>query len=56
MDTTGGSVQVARRLREAYPADLDLGAWEIGRRWCHAFDPDHERCPLSAICPRKDAS
>jgi len=56
MDRTGGSVQVARRLHEAYPADLDLGAWEIGRRWCHAFDPDHEQCPLSAICPRRDAS
>jgi endonuclease III len=37
MDRTGGSVQVARCLREAYPADLDLGAWEIGRRWCHAL-------------------
>jgi endonuclease III len=56
MDRAGRSVQVARRLKEAYPADLDLGSWEIGRRWCHAISPDHEQCPLSAICPRRDAS
>ena len=56
MDRTGGSIHVARRWREEYPADLDLGAWEIGRRWCHAIGPDHERCALSAVCPRRGAS
>ncbi len=53
MDRAGGSVQVARRLKEAYPADLDLGSWQIGRTWCHASNPDHAGCPLSAMCPRR---
>jgi endonuclease III len=56
MDRSGRSIQVARQLREAYPAELDLGSWEIGRRWCHASDPDHEQCVLSALCPHRHIS
>jgi endonuclease III len=55
MDRAGRSVEIARRLKSSHPAALDLGSWEIGRRWCYAISPDHDRCPLSAICPRRNA-
>jgi endonuclease III len=55
MAGAGASVQTARQLSTSYPATLDLGVWEIGRRWCHAAAPNHEQCALSKVCPRRDA-
>jgi endonuclease III len=48
----GLSLGAARELSADYPGDLDLGAWEIGRRWCHATYPAHADCPLGGICPQ----
>ncbi|MCX7918507.1 MAG: hypothetical protein N3A72_02635 [bacterium] len=48
----GSSVFAARLHSPNYPAALDLGAWTIGKNWCHAKVPNHEGCPIMAICPK----
>lgn len=45
-------VAVARALHPERPGELDLPAWDIGRRWCRPTDPDCPTCPLTAACAR----
>jgi len=45
------TVEVARKLNPIFPGELDWPAWEIGRRWCFATNPDCGSCPLTAVCP-----
>ncbi|MFB3897590.1 MAG: hypothetical protein ACE14V_14950 [bacterium] len=50
--SAGKSVFAARLHSPDYPAVLDLGAWTIGKEWCHANLPNHKSCPLADICPQ----
>jgi endonuclease-3 len=45
-------VQAARRLAPDYPGRLDIGAWEIGRKWCRPKNPNCPDCPLAKVCPK----
>lgn len=45
-------VAAARILHPAQPGALDNPAWDVGRRWCHASDPDCAACPLISACAR----
>ena len=49
-DSAQEMIQVARRTSPSLPAELDLPSWLIGRRWCHATDPDCENCVLTGVC------
>ena len=45
-------IQKARELNPEFPGIFDLGAWEIGRRYCHEKTPDCKQCPLNLVCRR----
>jgi len=45
-------INTARKLNPEYPGELDLPAWEIGRRWCHPTNPECDRCFLKEVCPK----
>jgi len=49
-------VNVARKLSPDYPGVLDLPAWMIGRKFCHASRPVCDSCPLSELCGRIEIS
>ena len=36
-----------------FPGKLDLGAWEIGRRYCHEKYPACRTCPLEKHCKKQ---
>lgn len=46
------SIEAARSLNPACPADLDGPLWSVGRTWCHASKPDCGGCPVSGSCER----
>jgi uncharacterized HhH-GPD family protein len=54
-DDVGHMLEVARGLRPDRPGELDNPAWDVGRRWCCANDPDCENCPLNLVCSRRIA-
>jgi len=33
--------------------NLDTAAWNIGREWCYATNPDCRDCPISNWCLKK---
>jgi len=41
----------ARALHPQFPGLLDLPAWEIGRNWCKARQPECSSCHMSEVCP-----
>jgi endonuclease III len=45
-------IGAARTLNPSYPGKLDLGAWHVGRTWCHPTDPDCAACRLRPACAR----
>lgn len=45
----------ARELNPEYPGVFDVGAWEIGRKWCRPRNPDCEGCYLETLCPKVGA-
>lgn len=45
-------IYAARAVSPEYPGVLDLGAWEVGRRWCHPASAACKTCYLGACCPR----
>lgn len=49
-DSLEDIVNAARRIHPDFPAELDLPSWLIGRRWCHAQNPDCNNCILVDIC------
>lgn len=49
-DNAQQMIVAARSLNPSLPAELDLPAWLIGRRWCHATDPNCAECPLKDVC------
>jgi len=51
-DTMPEVLDAARRLNPAYPGELDLGAWHIGRTWCRPTEPECTKCPLVVVCPK----
>jgi endonuclease III len=52
VDEPGHMIAVARALHPERPGELDLPAWDIGRRWCHAGVPNCAKCPLGNWCPK----
>jgi endonuclease-3 len=42
----------ARAMNPEYPGIFDLAAWDVGRTWCHAKEPDCARCALAKACPK----
>ena len=51
-DNPDHMITVARELYPSRPGQLDLPAWHIGRRWCHAGIPDCINCFLTNVCPK----
>lgn len=51
-DDPGHMIAVAQALHPNRPGELDLPAWDIGRRWCSPTHPDCPTCPLNIACPR----
>lgn len=49
-DSMEDIVEAARRVHPEFPAELDLPSWLIGRRWCHAQNPDCDNCVLVDNC------
>lgn len=45
-------ITAARNLNPNWPGELDVPAWDIGRKYCHPTKPDCNRCPIDAICPK----
>jgi len=45
-------LNAARDLNPDYPGALDLPSWLIGRRFCHAREPECSSCPLEKECPK----
>ncbi|NVM54983.1 MAG: hypothetical protein HWN66_14860 [Candidatus Helarchaeota archaeon] len=45
-------LNAARDLNADYPGALDLPSWLIGRRFCHAREPECSSCPLEEDCPK----
>jgi uncharacterized HhH-GPD family protein len=52
-DDPNHMVAVARSANPNRPGQIDLPAWRIGRKWCHAKVPDCQSCPLRSVCPKK---
>lgn len=50
-DDANEIVAAARELWPALPGALDPPAWEIGRTWCHAAEPECRDCAITAVCP-----
>jgi uncharacterized HhH-GPD family protein len=44
---------VARRYSPEDPGAMDLGAWYVGRNWCHPVGPRCDACRLSHVCPKQ---
>jgi endonuclease III len=51
-DDVDHMVAMARNVHPERPGALDNPAWDIGRRWCRARDPDCPVCPLLSVCQR----
>ena len=48
-------IKVARQICPEYPGILDIGCWEIGKKYCHPVAeaaPDCEHCLLKAECKK----
>lgn len=43
---------VAREAHPERPGAIDLPAWLVGRKWCHAGIPDCPNCVLTEVCPK----
>ena len=52
-DEVNHMVEAARIANPARPGALDLPMWEIGRTWCHARQPECDRCVVGDVCPRQ---
>lgn len=46
------AMQAARNMNPEYPGKLDAPVWIIGRKWCHAYSPKCQRCPITSVCPK----
>lgn len=42
----------AKALSPTYPGKLDIGAWYVGRTWCHPQKPDCRNCRLNSVYPK----
>lgn len=42
----------ARKLNSNYPGVFDLPMWEIGRKWCHHYNPECINCYLTDDCEK----
>jgi endonuclease III len=49
---SNAALSAARRLNPSYPGALDAPTWTIGRKWCTAFNPNCNMCPLADYCPK----
>ena len=49
---SNSAVKAARRLNPDYPGALDSPVWIIGKKWCTAFLPQCQKCPLNEVCPK----
>jgi len=44
------AIATARELNPDFPGEVDGPLWIIGRRWCHAYDPNCVQCPMNSVC------
>lgn len=51
-DAQTAAMYAARDVSPEYPGVLDLGSWEIGRKWCRPAKPQCDECRLGPVCPR----
>ena len=49
----GSAMAAARRLHPSYPGELDGALWLIGRKWCHAGEPECTCCPIMGACAKR---
>lgn len=40
----------ARSLHPEFPGLMDFPAWEIGRNWCRAKNPECDKCYMNDLC------
>ena len=53
METEQDAIEAARRLNPKYPGEIDGALWLIGRKWCHASNPNCPDCPMTRSCSKK---
>jgi len=47
------AIEAARSLNPNFPGELDGPLWIIGKRWCHASDPDCKNCYINSCCEKR---
>lgn len=48
-----GVIEKARELCPNFPGVLDFACWELGKKICHAANPECEKCSMNKICKNK---
>lgn len=51
--TEDSAISAARRLNPEFPGALDGALWEIGRKFCSAFNPNCPNCPMRDVCKQQ---
>jgi len=47
------AIEAARKLNPDFPGEVDGPLWIIGRRWCHAYDPNCGECSMNNVCIKR---
>ena len=50
--TTWEAIEGARRINPEYPGAIDGALWWIGRNYCHALNPECEKCYVEKVCEK----
>lgn len=45
------TIYMAREINPEYPGILDYPCWDVGKKHCHARNPDCKTCPFFNSCP-----
>lgn len=46
------AIGAARLINPSYPGEIDGPLWLLGRKLCHATNPDCGQCPINTVCPK----
>ena len=47
------AIEKAKKMNPEYPGVFDHSCWEIGRKYCHASNPDCSNCIVKGECEKK---